>query len=84
VLIGITARFAYGFICIGNVKDGWKDTNFFGCIIMRKVLPIITAAVLGYMIYTSMLTPEYMWFVIIWVVLGLLYAFIVKPKKAVV
>lgn len=81
VIMGITASFAYGAVCIANIKDGWKDSSFFSGIIMRKIIPLITTAILGYMIATSMLTPKYFWFVIIWVILALIYALVLNPKR---
>jgi len=81
VIMGITASFAYGAICIANIKDGWKDTSFGSGIILRKIVPLITAVILAYMIGAAMVTPKYFWFVIIWVVLAAIYAAILSSKK---
>lgn len=75
VIMGITACTAYGFICLGNIKDGWKDSSLWNGIILRKIVPIITALILLYMIYSSVLTAKYLIFFICWIVLAFIFAF---------
>lgn len=75
VIMGMNACIAYAFICIANIKDGWKETSFWNGIILRKIVPIITTALLLYMVASSFGSPLYIIVFFIFVIGGVIFAF---------
>ena len=84
-IMGITASMAYGFICIANIKDGWKDWSA-GAVIMRKIVPLATVVLLAWIIFGNLFIDgsltKFFWFVVIWVVLAFIFMAVKGGKKA--
>lgn len=73
VVMACNASTAYGFICIGNIKERWKD-NSAGGIFFGKIIPIITVALLTYMIFFTT-GWKYVILTLAWYVVAFIFAF---------
>jgi amino acid transporter len=73
IIMGMTACIAYGFICIANIKDGWKD-NSGSAVLLRKIVPMITTLLLAYMVFTTLYTPLYIIVFAFFVLGGIVFA----------
>lgn len=80
VIMGFTACTAYATICIANIYDGRKDTSASG-IWLRKVIPVITTALLAYMVISSILTIKYFLVFLFFVIGGIVFAFARRNAK---
>jgi amino acid transporter len=82
-IMGISATTAYGFVCIGNIKDGWKDKGAWNGFVMRKLIPFITVAILlALLVYSFIGAPRFIPVFAVWYALAFIFAFAVKAKKA--
>ena len=84
-IMGITASMAYGFICIANIKEGVKDKTA-GAVIMRIIIPILTVALLLWIIGGNLFADggvtKFFWVIVVWVVLAFIFMAVKGGKKA--
>ena len=77
-VMGIMATTAYGFICIGNVKERWHDKGF-GAFFTAKVFPIISVLFIAYtIIFTT--GAKYLVLTGAWYLIALILAFALSKR----